>query len=98
MLQITAAVQPGNSGGPLVNRRGAVVGIVTSKLNASKVATATGDIPQSINFAIRPELAEIFLRRFGISPQRLAAETRVAENQEIIARVRDSVSVVICLQ
>jgi S1-C subfamily serine protease len=40
-LQISAPVQPGNSGGPLLDRNGSVVGIVVSKLNALGVASRT---------------------------------------------------------
>jgi trypsin-like peptidase/uncharacterized protein DUF4189 len=50
--QISAPVQPGNSGGPVLDRAGNVVGIVVSKLNALKIAPLTGDIPQNVNFAI----------------------------------------------
>ena len=52
-LQISAPVQPGNSGGPLVDSKGSIVGVVVSKLNAIAVAKATDDIPQNINFAIK---------------------------------------------
>jgi serine protease Do len=37
-IQISTPVQPGNSGGPLLDQMGNVVGIVTSKLNALKIA------------------------------------------------------------
>lgn len=96
-LQFTAAIQPGNSGGPLVNRRGFVLGVVTSKLNAMRVASAVGDIPQSINFAIRPELAELYLRRHGISINRSATiSERPMEAHELVAAIQSSVSLVIC--
>lgn len=52
LLQISAPVQPGNSGGPLVDEYGHVIGAVVSKLNVLKTAALTGDIPQNINFAI----------------------------------------------
>jgi TPR repeat protein len=60
-LQISAPVQPGNSGGPLFDRNGNVIGIVVSKLNALKVAELIGDIPQNINFAIKASAAAAFL-------------------------------------
>src|SRR6516162_6687334 len=51
-LQISAPVQPGNSGGPVLDRAGNVVGMVVSKLNVLRIARMTGDIPQNVNFAI----------------------------------------------
>jgi S1-C subfamily serine protease/uncharacterized protein len=60
-LQISAPIQPGNSGGPLLDRAGNVVGIVVSKLNAIGVASVTGDIPQNVNFAIKASVATAFL-------------------------------------
>jgi uncharacterized protein len=65
-LQITAPVQPGNSGGPLLDSAGAVVGVVVSKLDAVAVAQATGDIPQNVNFAIKSPVASSFLSIHGI--------------------------------
>ena len=67
-MQISAPVQPGNSGGPVVNAAGQIVGVVVSKLNAQMVAEATGDIPQNINFAIRAEIAKLFLYQSGVEP------------------------------
>jgi len=51
-IQITTPVQPGNSGGPLLDRSGNVIGVVSAKLDALRVMRATGDVPQNINFAI----------------------------------------------
>ena len=67
-LQISAGVQPGNSGGPLLDSDGSVVGVVVSKLDAIAVANAIGDIPQNINFAIKAELSEVFLRSQRVEP------------------------------
>jgi tetratricopeptide (TPR) repeat protein len=60
-LQISAPVQPGNSGGPLLDASGHLVGIVTAKLNALRMARFTGDIPENVNFAIKAEVARTFL-------------------------------------
>ena len=60
-LQFTAPVQPGNSGGPLLDERGNLIGIVEGKLNSLDIAKATGDIPQNVNFAIKAEAIRTFL-------------------------------------
>lgn len=65
-IQISAPVQPGNSGGPAIDRFGGVVGVVVSKLDTIALADATGDIAQNVNFAIRGTVAKIFLSSNGI--------------------------------
>ena len=52
-VQISAPVQPGNSGGPLIDRNGDLAGIVSAKINAIAVARYTGSLPENINFAIK---------------------------------------------
>ncbi|MAU43768.1 MAG: hypothetical protein CMP09_02800 [Yangia sp.] len=67
-MQITAPVQSGNSGGPLLGADGAVVGVVVSKLDAVQVASVLGDLPQNVNYAVRGELAKLFLSQNGVTP------------------------------
>lgn len=76
-FQISAPLQPGNSGGPLLDRLGHVVGVVVAKLNAAHLAARTGDIPQNVNFAIKGTETVDFLRRAGLNPT--IAESRGAE-------------------
>jgi hypothetical protein len=58
---ISAPVQPGNSGGPLLDYSGNVVGVVEGKLNAITVATVTNDMAQNVNFAIKANVVTNFL-------------------------------------
>ncbi len=67
-FQISAEVQPGNSGGPMLDMQGHVIGVVVSKLNVQNVARRTGDIAQNVNFAIKGTATLEFLRRAGITP------------------------------
>jgi S1-C subfamily serine protease len=66
-LQISAQVQSGNSGGPLFDTSGDVVGVVSSKLNAIKFAKVTGDLPQNINFAVKTGAMRDFLDNSAVS-------------------------------
>jgi len=65
-LQITAPVQPGNSGGPLLDESGNLIGVITAKLDAMAIAKRTGDIPQNVNFAIKTAGVEAFLKSAGV--------------------------------
>lgn len=53
--------QPENSGGPLLDRSGSIVGVVVSKVNVERLAKLTGDMAQKVNFAIKPEVLRLFL-------------------------------------
>ncbi len=59
-MQITAPVQPGNSGGPIVDRYGRIVGVVVARLNYEYTRQVSGADPQNINFGIRGGIAELF--------------------------------------
>jgi S1-C subfamily serine protease len=80
-LQITAAVQPGNSGGPLLDMSGLVVGVVSAKLDAIRVARATGDLPQNVNFAIKTGALRDFLDNSVVTYETAApgGEVKTAE-------------------
>jgi S1-C subfamily serine protease len=66
LLQVSAPVQPGNSGGPLLDGGGNVIGVVTGTLNGIVLAVATGTIPQNVNFAIKAAVLRNFLDTNGI--------------------------------
>ncbi|MBP2626497.1 MAG: hypothetical protein H6Q68_1208 [Firmicutes bacterium] len=52
IFQISTPVQPGNSGGPLLNEQAEVVGVVTGGLNAINMMKQ-GIIPQNVNYAVK---------------------------------------------
>jgi serine protease Do len=65
-LQNSAPVRPGNSGGPLLDQNGNLVGIVSAKLNALKLMVApNGDIGQNVNFAIKSSIVASFREADG---------------------------------
>ena len=52
-FQISVPLQPGNSGGPLVDAQGNVVGITCGALDDAKTFNITGSLPQSVNYAVK---------------------------------------------
>lgn len=52
-IQIDAALQPGNSGGPLIDENGNVVGVAVSKLDAEYALEKFGSLPENTNFGIK---------------------------------------------
>ena len=60
-IQITAPIQPGSSGSPVLDKRGHVVGVVTMKISDSAVARHTGSLPQNVNFAVNGLTLKAFL-------------------------------------
>jgi hypothetical protein len=66
-MQISAPVQPGNSGGPVLDRSGNVIGVVESKLDAIRAAKITGDIPQNVNFAVHSSIVTSVLDSYAIN-------------------------------
>ena len=60
-IQITAPIQPGSSGSPVMDKKGNVVGMVSMKLSDSKMAKATGSVGQNVNFAVNGQTVKAFL-------------------------------------
>jgi serine protease Do len=68
-LQISAPIQPGNSGGPLLDMHGRVVGVVVAQLNALTRMQVDNSVPQNVNFAIKAPIATNFLFTKGVTPK-----------------------------
>jgi S1-C subfamily serine protease len=66
-LQVSAPVQPGNSGGPVLDDSGRVIGVTVAQLDALKLALVTGTVPQNVNFAIKASIAKAFLDAVGVN-------------------------------
>jgi serine protease Do len=63
VFQITAPTQAGNSGGPVLDSHGTVVGVVVATLDPIKLQKYAGVVPQNVNFAIQGKVAREFVRK-----------------------------------
>jgi S1-C subfamily serine protease len=60
-------VQPGNSGGPLIDARGKVLGLVVARLSEDFIVEVTGSLPQNVNYALSEAEVAAFLQRSGVA-------------------------------
>ena len=94
LIQITAPIQPGNSGGPLVDAHG----VVASKLNSLRVARATGLLPENINFAVKEEIVRKLLDKIGIKYAAPPSEFEQLAIPEIAENVFKFTAIVQCFR
>ena len=83
-FQISAPIQPGNSGGPLIDRHGNVIGIVTATATVSAFLRETGTLPQNVNWAVKADYATLLAPALRMSE-------RTQENADPIQHALDNV-------
>jgi TPR repeat protein len=94
-FQISVPVQPGNSGGPLLDNKGHVIGIVVSRLNDMQMLLETGSVPQNVNYALKGSFVLSLLESVSDISGKL--EKPVDMNKaEAIERAKKAVAIVIC--
>jgi S1-C subfamily serine protease len=96
LLQISAQIHPGNSGGPVLDRHAQVIGVVVSTASAALMARL-GNVTQNLNFAIRGELAQIFMTAHGVRYRSQDGESPL-DTVAIAEAGRRSTAQILCLQ
>ena len=97
LIQMNASIQPGNSGGPLFNTSGQIVGVVVASANAKVFFEELGVIPQNINFAVKSDylLSLLFSEKMKIDSEFDGSEWKgsVEELAEILTKFCARISV-----
>jgi V8-like Glu-specific endopeptidase len=97
LFQIDANVNPGNSGGPLLNNHGEVVGIVVAKINSLQYAKENGALPERINFAIPINEAQDLIRKV-IPNFALSNRQEVLTDQQVFQSAKGSTVLIVADQ
>ena len=77
-FQISAPIQPGNSGGALVDERGNVIGVVVATLNQKAAIATSGTLAQNVNYAVKSSYLLTFLE----SVPEVFSKLKVANTKE----------------
>jgi len=84
-FQISVPVQPGNSGGALVNDRGNVVGVVSAKLSAKAALASGGALPENVNYAVKSSFLLGFLEALPeVSARLKEPETKERKFEDVV--------------
>ena len=89
-FQFDAPIQSGNSGGPLLDNAGNVIGMTVESINVIRMMLTRGTVPQNVNFAIRGSLLRVLLDIHDVDyrwagPRRLISrESRAAIAREFV--------------
>lgn len=96
-FQISSPIQPGNSGSPMVNDRGIVVGIASASLNQDAALKTTGTLAQNVNYAVKIAYALPMLVNHGVDYEE-SARTQSRTKPALIDSISASVVLIIAEQ
>ena len=96
-FQMDAAVQPGNSGGPIYDENGNIVGVVVAQLNKMKFAKQSGSMPENVNFGIKASTVRQFLSSSGL-PTKWSKRSKSMSTKDLAKIAKRQTVMVMCHQ
>ena len=94
LYQVSVPIQPGNSGGALLDENGNILGVVVAMLDAKTTFKISGSLPQNVNYAVKSTYAQAILDTLPEISDKLIAPSKSKSN--VIDRVKKSTVMVLC--
>jgi S1-C subfamily serine protease len=94
VMQFSAPIASGNSGGPVLDQTGLIVGLVHASLNLDRIREG-GSSAENINFGVKGAVVRSFLSAVGVDPE-LRAEAPVRSRAEIVRDARSYIYRIRC--
>jgi TPR repeat protein len=98
LYQISVPVQPGNSGGPLLDMNGNVIGIIVAMLDAKTVFEILGSLPQNVNYAVKSTYAQALLDTLPEISGNLISAYPKKPFTDVVNRVKKSIVMVVAYE
>jgi S1-C subfamily serine protease len=89
-FQISVPVQPGNSGGALLDEQGNVIGIVVAKLSETVAKKYTGNTPENVNYAVKSSYVFPLVEQTDSKPLIQREQTPPSKLEDIVERIKDA--------
>ena len=93
-IQIDAALQPGNSGGPIMDEFGNIVAVAVAKLSLKKILKDYGVVPENTNFGVKASAVRNLMEGNGVSFK--APNTEVPSRQDLSLQATDGTVFLSC--
>ena len=93
LYQISVPVQPGNSGGALLDENGNVLGVIVAMLDAKTTFRVSGSLPQNVNYAIKSVYAQAMVDTITEISNKLISPS--SDKSDAVERVRNATVMVL---
>ena len=95
LYQVSVPVQPGNSGGPLLDNSGNIIGVIVAMIDAKTAFNITGSLPQNVNYAVKSTYAQAIIDTMPEVAAKLLSPSRNSSFDAAVDRVKKSVVMVL---
>jgi S1-C subfamily serine protease len=95
-FQISAPIQPGNSGGALVDARGNVIGVVVAKLSQQAALATSGQLAENVNYAVKSSFLLGFLESLPeVTAKLKEPNTRERKFEDVVKEAQEAAALVL---